>query len=344
MKNSTSRIIIETVVKKALRDIKDSPERSIRNLIDMALHFSDGRFQHSFFEAAQTMLQNERSPYYRLAEDTIAHVDTEHLLRFGINLGYNSCTTGAKSIREIEERETYNIPWTISLGLDPQLFLLHQQQYHSVISQGEALGIYAWMLFPKNQPHKILSLVQNHADSAFVLFCTPAEITPAFLDYVSELDNLMLAVRYQENAADACSLLRKAELLYSVYYPYTEDDVTSITGGDLFCSIEQLHPVFTILLADPNCPEAARKTVYEAVKQTRNRQLFQTIAWEAAYDSLLADSIISSEPCLTGFDSKGDFFTLKKHKTDACLNILHTDLSCILKLAFPKSNTEAMAL
>lgn len=50
MEKSTSRIIIETIVKKALRDIKDSPERSIRNLVDMALHFSDGRFQRNFLK------------------------------------------------------------------------------------------------------------------------------------------------------------------------------------------------------------------------------------------------------------------------------------------------------
>jgi len=340
MEKSTSRIIIETIVKKALRDIKDSPERSIRNLVDMALHFSDGRFQRNFFEVAQTMLQNERSPYYGLIEDTVAHVDSERLLQFGMNLGYNSCTIGAKTIREIEEKEKYNIPWIISLNMEPQRFSAHQQRYHAVIAQGEGLGIYTWMLLPKSQPQDILSLVQEHPDSAFILFCKTEEITLSFLDCVSELNNLMLAIRYEEDAADACDLLRKAELLYSVYYRYTADDVESITSGDLFCSIEQLHPVFTILLADPECPETAREAAYEAVKRARNLQLFQTLALEAACDSSFVDSIISNESCLANFDSEGHLLTLQERKTEDCFNMLQTDLPRILKQAFPKSNSD----
>lgn len=338
MENSTSRIIIETVVKKALRDVKDSPERSIRNLVDMALHFSNGRFQHSFFEAAQTMLQNEHSPYYGLIEDMVAHVDSERLLRFGMNLGYNGCTIGAKTIREIEEKERYNIPWMISLYLDPQFFAAHQQQYHDVILQGERMGVYTWMLLSKSKPQRVLPLVQEHPDSAFVLFCKPEEITQTFLEDVCECNNLMLAVRYEENAADACNVLRNAELLYSVYYRYTEDDVGCIINGDLFCSIEQLHPLFTALIADPDCSDTARATVYEAVKQARNRQLFQTVTWETDYDSGFIDGIISNESCVVSFDAAGYLLTLRERKTENGFNIMQNTLSSILKRAFPKSN------
>ena len=42
MARDISRVLIETVVRKMLREAKDSPERSIRNLVDMALYFSDG--------------------------------------------------------------------------------------------------------------------------------------------------------------------------------------------------------------------------------------------------------------------------------------------------------------
>lgn len=101
MEKSTSCIIIETVVKKTLREIKDSPERSIRNLVDMALLFSDGRFQRNFFEVAQTMLQNEHSPYYGLIEDTIAHVNSERLFQFGIH----------NPIRKIAAMQLYFCEW-----------------------------------------------------------------------------------------------------------------------------------------------------------------------------------------------------------------------------------------
>lgn len=100
MKNRMPRLFAETVVKNALKSIIESPERGIRNLIDFALQLSDGRFQKDFFMVAQTMLQNENSAYYDLIRDVVTYVDTEKLYTFGINVGYNSCTVGAKRIRE----------------------------------------------------------------------------------------------------------------------------------------------------------------------------------------------------------------------------------------------------
>ena len=55
MTAKTSRIIIKTFVRTALKDADESPERCTRNLVDMALHFSKGRFQQEFFEMARTM-------------------------------------------------------------------------------------------------------------------------------------------------------------------------------------------------------------------------------------------------------------------------------------------------
>lgn len=119
MKNDVSRIIIETLVKKYLKDIKDSLERSTRNLIDMALNFSDGRFQKAFFATAQTMLRNEQSSYYGLVKNVSAHVDNEKILRFGMNLGYNSCTLGAAQIRKEEETCGYKHPVFTALVAAP---------------------------------------------------------------------------------------------------------------------------------------------------------------------------------------------------------------------------------
>ena len=102
MEESVSRVLIETVVRRALREAGDSPERVSRNMIDMALTFAEGSFQRSFFQTAQRLLCDEHSAYYGLVRDIIAHVDAERLITFGMNVGYNSCTRGARIIRENE--------------------------------------------------------------------------------------------------------------------------------------------------------------------------------------------------------------------------------------------------
>ena len=69
MNSNMNRDLIETIVKKALRDVRDSPERNVRNLVDMALLFSTGQFQRQFFEIAQKTLRNEYSAYYPMIRD-----------------------------------------------------------------------------------------------------------------------------------------------------------------------------------------------------------------------------------------------------------------------------------
>ena len=48
-----TRALIETLARKALRDMKDSPERSMRNFVDLGVHFTEGRFKEDFLMALQ---------------------------------------------------------------------------------------------------------------------------------------------------------------------------------------------------------------------------------------------------------------------------------------------------
>lgn len=170
MENSMSRMLVGSVVKRTLKDIKENPERSVRNLVDMALRFSEGRFQQDFFSTAQTMLQNENSAYYKLVRDVVSYADPDRLYTFGMNLGYNGCTEGAQRIRENEKRLECNIPWIVSLQIDAGHFEEKELQYQAAIHDGEKLGIYSWMLFCSEEPQKALTLVREHADSAFSFF------------------------------------------------------------------------------------------------------------------------------------------------------------------------------
>lgn len=139
MENSISRILIETTVRQTLKGLRENPRRSIRNLVDMALHFSQGRFQNRFFETSRTMLEHEDSAYYALVEDAANHIDIEHLVKLGMNLGYNSCTWGAQRIRTNEAQLGFNIPWTVFFHMERPQCSDHLSQYDSAIEEGEQL-------------------------------------------------------------------------------------------------------------------------------------------------------------------------------------------------------------
>lgn len=311
MEQTDTRILIETIVRKYIRDLRAAPERSIRNLVDLALHFSDGRFQKALFRAAQTMLQNEDSSYYRLVQNVARNVDPERLLTYGMALGYNSCTLGARRIRALEAAEGFNIPWALALVLERQT-PEQRQAWDRLVCQGEELGIYSWFLFVPRAPEPGLALAAAHPDSAFTLFCRPEAAAPILAGDADVPRNVMLAVERSSGVSAVCDSLRAAGQLYSVYQPYGEADLPAVRDGSLFREIEALQPVFAVLVPRADCPEAVRQEVCSRVTRCRTEQTCAAVAWELCQDGLFIDRIISDGCCAAGFH--GGLLRLENHR------------------------------
>ena len=335
-------MLVETVVKKALKNIKDNPERGIRNLVDRALQFSSGRFQKNFFAVAQAMLQNENSAYYGLVRDTVAYADMERLYTFCMNLGYNSCTVGAQRIRRNEEKMNCNIPWTVSVQIDTRKFAERKAKYDTLIQDGENLGIYTWMLFGMDDPQQVLRFAGEHPDSAFCIFCEAKNLTASFLDEATDFFNVMLVVQYEENIAELCSTMREMGLLYSVWYRYEQKDVEDIINGNLFNSSQQFSPIFTVLVPAVECPKEIRHVVYLTAKQARNSQMYRSIIWDFQGDNLQIDSIISGDACYVNFGKEGNLYNWDKKFENGCYNLFQRELPDILKTVYSKNIREGM--
>ena len=336
MGDTFSRILIQTTVRKAIRDIRETPQRSTRNLIDMALHFSNGRFQQEFFQMAQKMLSDEHSAYYTLLQDLATHVDEEKLITFGMNVGYNSATFGANRIRHLEEPGGYNIPWTLCLEINQTSFAQREECYHALIEAGEEMGIFTWMLFARSCTAECIELAARHPNSAFVLFCDHGDMNWPLIDCASDLSNLMLAVPVDENSEITCALLREAGLMYSVYTAYGEADLKRIQSGDLFCDMEQLHPVFSAFLPEPGCPLFVREKAYEAIHAARMAQTHSTMLWELQRDCMVVDRIISGDGCWAGFDAEGVFHGIDEAGKTQTFGSVDIPLEKLFKQVFPK--------
>lgn len=333
MAESLNYIMVQTVVKRAIRELKNDPERTIRNLIDMALNFSDSRFQEHFFASAQRILSNENSGYYALVKDTITKIDEENLLTFGMNLGYNGLYQAAVQIREWEAQHGYNVPWTIFLTIGEGM--LHDK-HCNVIEQGEALGIHSWHLFSNHGIHECLNLASKYPKSAFVIFCGSHEIDWNVLDWVADLKNIALMVPFDADADVTCSLLREAGILFGLYHSYQTDDLCRIESGELVQDMQQIKPCVCVLMPQFPCERELRERVCQWVASARLEQEFQTLPWELYGDMMLVDEVISEDPCWVGFDEYGQLNTENGISRDGALNIFRNDLSVILSQAFPK--------
>ena len=325
MTAKTSRIIIKTFIKTALKDSDESPERCTRNLVDMALNFASGRFQQSFFQIARAMLNNENSPYYPLIEDVLKHMDKEKLIEFGLNLGYNGCTTGAHMIRKLKRTEDINVPWLLFAIIDTNRpdFI---SDYQSMLDQGKELGIYTYFLTVKKDPSRVLPLIRNNPDCAIIFLCDASEITEELADEAESLNNLLFAVTYGDQAEAACLVLRDHRLLYSLYNIYSDETSSEILSGTYFRFAEEMHCPFAAVLGKPGCSNEIRESIYNTVKDSRISQSYRTIPLDLYYDIELVGNIISSPSSVVGFDTDGTLYTPGKLPLKTSYNLFRQPL------------------
>ena len=182
MKSDMTRVLVESTIRRTLKAMRESPEREARNLVDAGAQFSTGRFQTRLISHAQRMLQNSKSAYYALVKDVVTYADHDNIATFGVNLGYNSCTKGARLIRETEREKGFNIPWALHLRVSQEKLAGDPGLYPSILREGTSLGIYTYLLFVPGDAQAVLPLVMEYPDCAFLLFLEGGQITPAFLE------------------------------------------------------------------------------------------------------------------------------------------------------------------
>lgn len=333
MTNRMTRSLIEQLVRGKLKDLKESPERTTRNLVDMALQFSNGRFQKQFFEIAQEMLHNESSPYYQLIYQMVSNINTERLLTFGMNVGYNSFTYGAKIIRKQEAENGYNIPWCVTLELDAQTILNHPEHYHKLLNEGKSLGIYTWNIFSHGQLIHFLPLMEMNSDCAFLLFCKAEELTDDLLDNLIDIHNFMFVIEYDETKTDVFAVLQNRNFLFSSYLSYCTEDCEKICSHESLCCISTTNSVFAIFLPEESCDNQILLKVCKYTQDTLRNPICKTLPFELIGDNKRIDSIISDDACCAWFLSDGTLIA----RPD--LSHYHQNLSDILKTAFPKTKS-----
>lgn len=337
MQKDITRILFEAMLDKSLRDLNSNSRRAVRNLVDMGVHFSKGRFQKYFLSCVQTMLQNEESAYYDLITDMTEHVDRKILFTFGMNLGYNGCTKGAKVIREVEKKNGYNVPWALSLWVDQEKMLHTPDTYQQIIRQGSELGIYVYLLFLENgQAETLLPLLKAWPDCAFVLFLKNTEISDEFVEAVRRCSNTMISIYADGQTDTVCERLRENRLLYGLHYGYGEADREKLLKGKWLEENLEKRPYFTFLIPDDSCGEQLQEDVYQQILSVRNSQSHAVFCIELKRDLQRIDAAISEDACLLGFNGDGSIRTCKGTESGADRNIFVNGLEEVLRFSAPR--------
>ena len=336
MERDLTRTLVESTVRRTLKNIQESPERAIRNFIDLGLEFSNGRFQTRLMKITQEMLHNQNSAYYTLVKNLAASVDPEIITTFGVNLGYDGCTKGAKTIREMESKRHFNIPWSLSLLINADKLETEPDFYPSLLQQGVSLGIHTYLLFVLNHPEKVIPFLRERQDCAFILFLHGSQMKGSFLREMDGVHNAMISVYVDQDMPEACQALRDSRMLYAVHQRYTEADKEQILSGKWLTLVLPHRPTVAILRADPACSSETQEKIYDYIVSVRDGQQYPVLFMDTKQDILKIDRIISDGECLVGFNADGTTRTHEGNRCEDSCNIFHHSLEEILQAATPK--------
>lgn len=327
-----NRILIEGAVSRTMSQLRKDPRRSLRNLVDLGVTFSRGRFQKPFLEMAQTMLENQESAYYDLLELLAGQVDPEHIKTFGINLGYEGLTKGAATIRKMERLEGCNIPWVISLawggGMD-------QAAISHLIHQGMEQGVFVYGLLGDQVPLvTVQELTERFPRCAFFLMTTGRNILAQPLEPLRACDNLYISVETGEEAMGACEALAGEELFYGVHQTYGDEGCIS---PERLESYMDYRPVAVLLLPEDDGAYRLSQSIHQQVKALRMSQKYPFVLAETLGDSLYIDQVISGEGCILNILENGDARGIGREGLWQGGNILDMPLTQILRQYTPKA-------
>lgn len=315
MWDEINKALVEIAVRQSLRSIRRSPERTLRNLVDLGEGLTKGSFSKGFYTVIQEMLQQEDSPYYELLKDVAHNVDNDTLRIFGMNFGYNGCTRGARQIRHIESTLGFHVPWSLSMQIENTSDALSPEEWSDIVTDGKKLGIFIYMVFCEATSLPVVEqLCRLHGDSAFVCFLAPSTASMPKPRRHERIHNLAFFLETADpHFGQRTKLLRDGKYLYGAYHKYGQDDTEDILSNAWIESAAKAHCTFAILLEKPECPAEVRKTVTTYVHDARNHQRFPTIPMAYYADNLWIDQVISDEAYFIGITAKGEFITQKEN-------------------------------
>lgn len=340
MKPNAMRVaMVQTAVKKGIKDIKEEPRRGIRNLVEMGGLFATGRFQQDFFAMAMGQLHDESSAYYRIVERVVKTIDEDTLLTFGTNLGYNALTHGAGVIRSIEQTKGFNVPWCLIIELgEPPLDIA------SVIQQGMELGIYCYIFnIPAGYSgwETLRDTLHARKECAFFLFLHPLVITSAVGQSLLELHNVM-SVLDMDGVSDHAlkpaidGLFRGGAPLAG--FTRCGDTIPEDLSSNLLQRAEALDVSVLVLVRTKKHRPQNEDDAYHQVVQLRKGLEVPVLPIDLYGDIAHADRIISSEACLAAIRSDGSvtLTNVDERETVSGHNIRTAPLQEILRCSMPK--------
>lgn len=304
-----TKALLRTTILKTLSDIQRDPKRSVRNLIDLGLNFAEGCNQREIFDITQHYLSNENSAYFRLAENIVNDCDHDSLVTFGLNFGYNGCTSGARILREKQVELGCHIPFLLAFTVDDGEDNITAEDIENAVTQGMELGIYIYAVVCRSDVYpELLDIADKFSDCAFIYFVNPNRLTREIISRTSEIKNLVTSARMEDDS-DLClekiTEMREQGCITVVHYEYTQDNTDRILSNEITDRMTETGAIAGIYYPKAGTDIAARKLIGDYRIDTVRSQQYPIFIFEGGADSDRIDRMFSNAECFVHFISGG---------------------------------------
>lgn len=337
-----TRVIVESVVDRAIRDIRRDSRRSVRKLVDLGLCFVQGSFQRHFLGMCQRLLRSNASAYYTAAQNAAANVDEETLKRFSMNVGYESCTLGARRIREVERTRGFNVPWVLCMELGREG--LSRLEAQRLVMEGMELGIFSYILTDAGMDEDtLLRLSECNPRCAFALLAEPEKLLSWDVRALTQCKNVHFSFHADsEKAEEAAAVLRQARLLYGVFRYTAPESAEERLRADSLEALCRLQPLSVALLPQGGLCQPASPALERQVTALRAAQQYPYFLLVLPGDLLESDRVISDEPCSVCLDRQGRAWSACRDCPTE-LSVRTAPLAAVLAQAVPRDAADASA-
>ncbi|MCI5862910.1 MAG: radical SAM protein [Lachnospiraceae bacterium] len=262
--HKAQRKMFEAVLDSVIRHSHSDRNKAIKQLVDLVkktMYDIWGPATYEMFGFSSS----PDSKWMKYIDNLLNDVHPNIIKGKALNTAYEAGYRGFRIAQDLKKKHDVSIPWIILI--DPtsacnlkctgcwsaeygNLIQLSYEDLDRVITEGEELGIYAWLMTggePLIRKADILKLAEKHPYSSFHIFTNGTLIDDAFCEEVVRLGNIAPSISLEgfeevndlrrgkgvfQKVMHAMDIMRKHKLLFGTSICYTSSNYKTVTSDE----------------------------------------------------------------------------------------------------------------
>ena len=262
--HKAQRKMFEAILDSVIKHSNSDRTKAIKQLVDLVKKTMYDIWGSATYEMFGFSSKPD-SKWMKYIDNLLNDVHPNIIKAKALNTAYEAGYRGFRIAQDMKKKHDINIPWIILV--DPtsacnlkctgcwsaeygHLIQLSYEELDRIITEGEELGIYAWLMTggePLIRKADILKLAEAHPYSSFHIFTNGTLIDDAFCEEVVRLGNIAPSISLEgfeevndlrrgkgvfQKVMHAMDTMKKHKLLFGTSICYTSSNYKTVTSDE----------------------------------------------------------------------------------------------------------------